>query len=398
LGNISRYVPIGYFLGNILNSICMLLIIPTFAMYIGRYEFLGNGFIIGQLCALVAGYSFALYLPRLFKGVVTEEVKVQVTSYMFAVLTIFISLSLIMYKGGNLASTDSTLLIFPIILLMSQNLILQWFHIYLRIAHYQVVLFILGRLAAITLCLCQLFDVLYLSSDNLIYLLLCLFYLPVIPSLKNFNLKALLQPYKIKPLLKGGASIFKMSLLSSIYLIMPAILISYINTGELAQFQQFDRIRLMIGNFVGVILGIIYSYQTAGSNKFDVQKHIKRISVYASLSFIVISTLITFFTYFSLINKILEVILLDITTLILALFASFVGSTTNIFVTLGIVANAKEGVYFIDLFKSIAIFILLICVMIMFKWVNKLNFMVLICFVELLLFTKVYKRISNLKL
>lgn len=260
-----------YSLGNIFNTFTLLLLLPTLLKIdptVGKAA--ASGLLVSQIAAVLANYSFPVVTPRSLtqldpraSNILLKELFV----YQFTVGVISLCLLLAYFHSD---SDQSSAAVATFFIGYSSVLQWQWFHITRETGLFQSLLLLCSRCLALMVesaFLLSYFPNEYASFTSVL-LLSGLIALPVWSTvfilLKNMNglrINVLSKPFHQFGIeLMNGKDIFFSSLLTSVYILGPSILVASLNPTQLVAVQQFDRLRISLSGLTGMLLSTAYPF------------------------------------------------------------------------------------------------------------------------------------------
>lgn len=263
-----RKAKLGYILGNMLHSVGVLLFLPSAYKLNAELGILVSiGFVSGQIAAVAGNYSFAVIGPR---AIIAELNRKEVLfSYIFSykILTLISSLLLALIYC-IFTVKNPTVFLLSMMISYSMVLYVQWYHMMCSKNIIPQLFLIISRISLIFLCVSILiYEAIgaELKLETFLYFYLLLVYFPNICSLSVYyaglNRRKVYREnanQSFKELVKVGRPAFVASLTTMTYQIGPSLLTGVLDVNSLLYVQQFDRIRMIIGNFSGVIFSAIY--------------------------------------------------------------------------------------------------------------------------------------------
>jgi hypothetical protein len=260
---------LAYSAGNILNTLMLLLLLPTLLRIdpsVGSYA--ASGLLASQIAAVLASYSFPLVTPRTLTRLdpaASISLLRQILIYQVGVGLIGLCLLLIFLPTG---ATHANLAIATFLIGFSAVLQWQWFHIG-RETHFTQSLLLLGsRMLVLSLEFASLFKLLHVRETNFsaVLVLVGLIVVPIWPTVKmmvrsSHNEPAIDLLGDLRPLrseLANGKDLFFASVLTSVYILGPSVLVATFNPTLLVAIQQFDRLRISMSSLAGMLLSTVY--------------------------------------------------------------------------------------------------------------------------------------------
>lgn len=265
-----KNASVGYITGNLLNTLCMLLILPIVSKFfedtiVSNFAY---GMVIGQLATIVSNYSFSLTAPRrISEDPSSENIIISIiTAYQTTTLAIFILIVLFTAKG-NMHSIVLLGFIWGCVPIFQW----QWYHITRESGLAQTYLLNISRISVLT---CQASIILGLyepeNIENIMYIGTIILLSPWLPTLMIITRKVsfhVITSNQLKLELSNGFNLFTSSLLSTIYVLGPSLFCSVLYIDKLPLVQQFDRLRMALSSFTGLILSVIYPKIVLFSNE-----------------------------------------------------------------------------------------------------------------------------------
>lgn len=247
----------------------LLLLLPTLLKIdptVGKAA--ASGLLVSQIAAILANYSFPVVTPRsltLLDPGASHILLKELFIYQFTVGMISLCV-LLAYLPSD--SDQSSVSAATFIIGYSSVLQWQWFHITRQTGLFQSFLLFFSRCLALIVESGFLLSYLpkdYASINNLL-LLSGLITLPVWPTvfllLKNTSSprkNVMSKPFRqFSVELMNGKDIFFASLLTSVYILGPSVLVASFNPTQLVAVQQFDRLRISLSGLTGMLLSTIY--------------------------------------------------------------------------------------------------------------------------------------------
>lgn len=398
-----------YGIGNILNTVAIIIMLPTLVYMDNDKGFsVAQGMLVGQVVSIFGLYAFSLTIPRTM-----EIIKINVKQILIFELLIFqFSLGFlgigVIYLFQNNLNIES---IYGFFILYSTVMQLQWYHIKNKTYKIQVILIIYTRLILILIQI-YILTINELSS-NLIYIFLpvatILFCIPVIPTLLILNLKKLRRNYRIQNFgellyseIKKGRQLFFASLLSSVYSLGPSLIITLINPSLLVAIQQFDRVRMAISNFSGIILGAIYPF-LIGISRDKLVTSFKKIQKYILIPVVLLNLTLIMIVLFLPIEefKILNILQMTNTSIGLSIIAGIFAASSNTITLTIIHPTINDKFYLKIIFIGALIFNLLAIIFYMIFQLNiiekylMLSVTIAECLINIFLWVKAKKIINK---
>jgi hypothetical protein len=259
---------IGYAIGNALNLVAMILLLPA-VVHLNNQNgfFTAQGILVAQIFSIFGGYTFSLTVPRTMKDLKEKKLK-QALIFELLIFQLFLGIlgvGVIYLVNKNLPMQS----FYGFCIAYSAVIQLQWFHIIKKNFLIQVSLLVVTRITLICI------EILILNSSELsgynspriFPVLTALFCCPVLPTFFYFNLKILKENFRglnygtlIYREIKNGRHLFFASLLSSVYNLGPSLVVANMNPTLLVFIQQFDRVRLAVSNLSGMFLSTVYPF------------------------------------------------------------------------------------------------------------------------------------------
>lgn len=258
-----------YSVGNILNTLMLLLMLPTLLRIdpsVGSHA--ASGLLASQIAAVLANYSFPVVTPRTLTQLVPAASRTllrEIFIYQAGVGLIGLCLLLAFLPTGaaHAVSAVATFLIG-----YSAVLQWQWFHIGRDTRLTQSLLLLGSRMLVLLLefaCLLNLLPVRQ-TPVSAVLVVVGLIALPIWPTLKMLvrgspsehanDLLKHLRPLRSE--LANGKDLFLASLLTSVYILGPSMLVASFNPTQLVAIQQFDRLRISMSSLTGMLLSTVY--------------------------------------------------------------------------------------------------------------------------------------------
>jgi len=264
---IKRRLVISYSIGNVLNTVSMLLLLPTFL----SIDPLGggrgaSGLLASQLAGVLATYSFPIILPRILKDLDFSQYSALIAKVLFFQVAVGLG-SIFLLICIDPSRINSVQAISAFIIGYSAVLQWQWFHIGRDSGVVQAILLIVSR---VTLIFIEIFAILkfpliFNVVDINFGMLACIAILPVYSTAQIFLCKKIIQNQALNSFgasfwneIRLGRDLFVSSLLSSVYLLGPSSIVAMVNPSHLVMLQQFDRLRMSASNMVAILLNSIY--------------------------------------------------------------------------------------------------------------------------------------------
>ena len=258
-----------YSVGNILNTLMLLLMLPTLLRIdpsVGSYA--ASGLLASQIAAVLANYSFPVVTPRTLTQLAPAASRTllrEILIYQVGVGLIGLCL-LLAFLPTSTAHTTSAVATF----LIGYSAVLQWqwFHIGRDTRLTQSLLLLGSRIFVLLLefaCLLNLLPVRQ-TSVSAVVVVVGLIALPIWPTVKilardppNEHTNNLLRhPRPLISELAKGRDLFLASILTSVYILGPSILVASFNPTQLVAIQQFDRLRISMSSLTGMLLSTVY--------------------------------------------------------------------------------------------------------------------------------------------
>jgi predicted small integral membrane protein len=384
---------LGYGLGNLLNTVAMILLLPVF-VYLNdtNGKLSAQGILIAQVASIFASYTFSLTIPRTL-----ESLKLELKQFLFFELFAFqiligiFGLCAIFLIQKNLALPEFC----GYIIAYSAVLQWQWLHVTNKKSRLQADLLIATRSFVIILEIYILSGVEQSSADNWLFypLITTMFCITVFPTLLVLNFKEIAKPtlnarlgMLIMTEFKKGHHLFSASLLTSIYSLGPSIIVSYFNPSLLILIQQFDRIRLALSNISAMLLGVVYPILIGVS-----QRHLitgfKGLQKYVLIPILILS--LTIFLSIPFFSKgvilILSKLQMTNISLVFALIAGCFAASSNAISLTFLHPLVSDRFYLSTIFKGALIFLLSSLLSIIFFPLSSIGLclMISVVFVEL---------------
>lgn len=258
---------LSYGFGNIINTIAMILLLPTLVHLDSENGFFAaQGMLIAQVVSVFGIYAFSLTVPRTIKNLREKIIQILLFELLIVQLILgVVGIGIIYFVQNHLVMSS----IYGFCIVYSAVIQWQWFHITSEKFLIQISLIISTRVILLILEIFILIsDKVDISISNLILpIITILFCAPIIPTFLNLNFVKIKNNYLERNIgltiyseIINGKHLFFSSLLSSLYSLGPSLVVAQINPSLLVQIQQFDRIRLAFSNFSGIFLGAIYPF------------------------------------------------------------------------------------------------------------------------------------------
>lgn len=358
---------LSYTVGNLLNVVAMLLLLPALISLSSQDGFLtAQGMLVAQVVSIFGAYTFSVTVPRAMQNLKEELKQILIFELLIFQLFIgFLGLGIIyFFYYKNLFMQ----LFCGFCISYSAAMQWQWFHIAKRNFLLQAQLIVLTRI--ILICIESLVLVgSHLSYDELFLLLpvmTVLFCAPTIPTFLNLNLKALKKNFikvnfglLIYREITKSRHLFFASLFTSIYSLGPSLIIAYVNPSLLVFIQQFDRVRLAISGLSGMLLNAIYPfllnisiYKLMGGFK-RVQKYIL-IPIFLINLILLLGLILIPFDSSEFLNK----LQISYISMVFALIAGFFAASSNAISMTFIHPLKKDRVYLRVIFSGALIFLM----------------------------------------
>lgn len=258
-----------YSAGNILNTLMLLLLLPTLLRIdpsVGSYA--ANGLLASQIAAVLANYSFPLVTPRTLSRLVPAASRTLLRQILFYQVVVGLSSLCLLLTLLPTGSAHVNLAIATFLIGFSAVLQWQWFHIG-RETHLIQSLLLLGSRVLVLLlefsCLLNFLDVRQ-TPITAVMIVMFLIVVPIWPTVKTVVCSSTNDPANdllgnLRPLrseLANGKDLFLASILTSVYILGPSMLVSTFNPTQLVAVQQFDRLRISMSSLTGMLLSTVY--------------------------------------------------------------------------------------------------------------------------------------------
>jgi hypothetical protein len=226
------------------------------------------GFLVAQWIAVLANYSFSVVTPRTLKQQFTgrgQQLLRSIFAYQSALL-LFSGLGLLAFIPKDLISR--TYAFVGLLIGFSSVLQWQWFHIARISILPQALLLIVSRILLLGIEAIVLTDhwPKSISPILLSISLAALVVLPIWPTWCVVRVVSVVGTDKTRFLgfrllsqeMVRGRDLFLAGLLSIVYILGPASLVASFQPAGLVAIQQFDRLRISLSNFSGMLLSTLY--------------------------------------------------------------------------------------------------------------------------------------------
>lgn len=247
----------------------LLLMLPTLLRIdpsVGSHA--ANGLLASQIAAVFANYSFPVVTPRTLKqldSAASRNLLREIFLYQAGVGLIGLCL-LLVFLNTSPAHANSAVATF----LTGYCAVLQWqwFHISRDTRLIQEPLLLGSRMLVLLLeftCLLNLLPVREIQASAVMGVV-GVIALPIWPTVKILFFDSLnedvnylsKQPHPLISELVNGKDLFLASLLTSVYILGPSMLVASFSSTQLVAIQQFDRLRISMSSLTGMLLSTIY--------------------------------------------------------------------------------------------------------------------------------------------
>lgn len=258
-----------YSVGNLLNTLMLLLMLPTLLLIdpsVGSNA--ARGLLASQIAAVLANYSFPVVTPRTLTNLVPSAARTLLKKiFIYQTIVGLIGLCLLLAFLPT-SATYATSAVVTFLIGYSAVLQWQWFHIGRNTQLAQSLLLLGSRMLVLLTefaCLLNLLPVRQIPVSALL-VVVGLIALPIWPTVKmlvrapsdDYANDLLRHPRLLTSELANGKDLFLASLLTSVYILGPSMLVASFNPTQLVAIQQFDRLRISMSSLTGMLLSTVY--------------------------------------------------------------------------------------------------------------------------------------------
>lgn len=258
-----------YSAGNILNTLMLLLLLPTLLRMnpsVGTHA--ASGLLASQIAAVLANYSFPLVTPRTLSRLDPPASRTLLRQIFIYQAVVGLSSLCLLLAFLPTDSAHANLAVATFLIGFSVVLQWQWFHIGRETHLTQSLLLLSSRMLVLLLEFAYLLNYLDVLQTPVaaITIVVGLILLPIWPTVKMIvcsspnetsnDLLGHLRPLRSE--LANGKDLFLASVLTSVYILGPSMLVATFNPTQLVAVQQFDRLRISMSSLTGMLLSTVY--------------------------------------------------------------------------------------------------------------------------------------------